>query len=103
MNHSEIETREDLKKYLSNTTVENTFIKFGATWCGPCKAIAPTIKSLNEQCAKANKVLNFIDCHLFLSDFLPLYGILRCFIKLRLMNEFPHVKKKYEKNRKKVK
>ena len=61
MNHSEIETREDLKKYLSNTTVENTFIKFGATWCGPCKAIAPTIKSLNEQCAKANKVLNFID------------------------------------------
>jgi thioredoxin 1 len=24
-------------------------IKFGAAWCGPCKAIAPTIKALKEK------------------------------------------------------
>jgi thiol-disulfide isomerase/thioredoxin len=58
---NKIETREDLKNYLKNSDCETTFIKFGATWCGPCKAIAPVIKSLNEQCTKANKVFNYID------------------------------------------
>jgi len=56
-----LETRDDLKNYLKNTTTETTFIKFGATWCKPCQMIAPVIKSLNEQVIKANKVLCYID------------------------------------------
>jgi thiol-disulfide isomerase/thioredoxin len=56
-----IETRDDLKNFLKNTTIETTIIKFGATWCKPCQMIAPTIKSLNEQVIKANKIINYID------------------------------------------
>ena len=59
LNH--LETRDDLKIFLKNTSVEMTFIKFGASWCKPCHMIAPTIKSLNEQVIKANKIINFID------------------------------------------
>lgn len=59
LNH--LETRDDLKIFLKNTLVETTFIKFGASWCKPCHMIAPTIKSLNEQVIKANKIINFID------------------------------------------
>jgi thioredoxin 1 len=56
-----IETRDDLKTFLKNTTIETTFIKFGATWCKPCQMIAPTIKSLNEQVILAKKIINYID------------------------------------------
>jgi len=50
-----LETREDLKTFLKNSPTENTFIKFGATWCRPCQMIAPMIHSLNEQVIKAKK------------------------------------------------
>jgi thioredoxin 1 len=56
-----IETRDDLKNFLKNTTIEITIIKFGATWCKPCQMIAPTIKSLNEQVIQAKKIINYID------------------------------------------
>lgn len=56
-----IETRDDLKNFLKETTTELTFIKFGATWCKPCHMIAPTINSLNDQVKKANINLNYID------------------------------------------
>ena len=56
-----LESRDDLKIFLKNTTIETTFIKYGASWCKPCHMIAPTIQSLNEQVLKANKVLNYID------------------------------------------
>ena len=56
-----IETRDDLKNFLRNTTIEITIIKFGATWCKPCQMIAPTIKSLNEQVIQAKKIINYID------------------------------------------
>ena len=56
-----IETRDDLKNFLKNTTIETTIIKFGATWCKPCHMIAPTINSLNEQVLKAKKIINYID------------------------------------------
>ena len=56
-----LETREDLNNFLKNSPTENTFIKFGATWCRPCQIIAPTIQSLNEQVIKAKKKLTYID------------------------------------------
>ena len=43
-----IKTREELKTYLNNTTFDTTILKFTATWCGPCKIIAPTIEELNN-------------------------------------------------------
>jgi thiol-disulfide isomerase/thioredoxin len=56
-----METREDFKNYLRDSECETTIIKFGATWCTPCQKIKPTIKALNEQCKKMNKVYNYID------------------------------------------
>lgn len=54
-------SRDDLKIFLKNTTIETTFIKYGASWCKPCHMIAPTIESLNQQVMKANIIFNFID------------------------------------------
>ena len=59
--YQNIETRDDLKNFLKETTIEITFIKFGATWCKPCHMIAPTIQTLNEQVKKAKINMNYID------------------------------------------
>jgi len=56
-----METREDFKNYLRDSTCETTIIKLGATWCNPCQKIKPTLTALNEQCKKMNKVYNYID------------------------------------------
>ena len=55
-----IESRDDLKNFLKETTIETTFIKFGATWCKPCHMIAPTIQSLNDQVKKAKININYL-------------------------------------------
>jgi len=70
-----IETRDDLKNFLKNTTVDTTIIKFGATWCKPCQMIAPTIKSLNEEVIKAKKIINYIDLDVDKSS--DLYAFMR--------------------------
>ena len=50
-----LENRESLKSYLSETKYETTIIKLTATWCGPCKKIAPYVARLNQQyCEKFN-------------------------------------------------
>jgi thiol-disulfide isomerase/thioredoxin len=59
--YQNIKTRDDLKNFLKDTTIETTFIKFGATWCKPCHMIAPTIQTLNEQVKKAKISMNYID------------------------------------------
>jgi thiol-disulfide isomerase/thioredoxin len=44
-----LENREDLKAYLSLTKYDTTIIKLTASWCGPCKKIAPYVARLNKQ------------------------------------------------------
>ena len=43
-----LENREDLKEYLSETKYDTTIIKLTASWCGPCKKIAPYVSRLNQ-------------------------------------------------------
>ena len=47
-----LENRADLKEHLANTSHETTIIKLTASWCGPCKKIAPYVAKLNEEYAK---------------------------------------------------
>ncbi len=56
-----METREDLKKYLKETTCDTTIIKLTATWCRPCKMIEPVIHQLNEQYMSRNLNYEYIE------------------------------------------
>ena len=73
LNH--LKLRDDLKIFLKNTSVETTFIKFGASWCKPCHTIGPIIKSLNEQVKKANLKLNYFD--LDVDECVDLYSFMK--------------------------
>ncbi len=42
-----LETREDLQRHLAETKFDTTIIKLTASWCGPCKKIAPYVTTLN--------------------------------------------------------
>lgn len=43
-----VETEEDFDKIIQKSYVNNIiiFMKFGATWCGPCKQIAPFFEKI---------------------------------------------------------
>ena len=86
-----IKTREDLKKHLTDTPYATTILKFTATWCGPCKTIAPTIKTLLEQYKSKN--FEYIEIDVDVST--DLYAM---FKKHKMLNGIPTVMsfKKYE-------
>ena len=78
----EIQTREDLRTYLANTEHETTIIKLTASWCGPCKKIAPFVSRLNEMYSKHNFKYLEID----VDDALDLYAF---FKKMKMANGVP--------------
>ena len=50
-----LESRENLREFLSKTTYDTTIIKLTASWCGPCKKIAPYVNQLNEVYSKTHR------------------------------------------------
>jgi thioredoxin 1 len=61
VDHIIMETRDNLKKYLSETTSETTIIKFTATWCRPCRMIEPVIHQLNNEYEKRGVNYEYIE------------------------------------------
>jgi len=78
----ELQTREDLKRYLDNTEYETTIIKLTASWCGPCKKIAPVVNRLNDIYSKYHFEYMEID----VDDALDLYAF---FKKMKMANGVP--------------
>ena len=78
-----IESREDLKIYLENTDYETTIIKLTASWCGPCKQIAPYVHRLNEAYTKK---CNFEYIEIDVDQSLDLYAF---FKKMKMANGVP--------------
>lgn len=81
-----METRDDLKKHLRETTAETTIIKLTATWCRPCKIIEPTIHSLNEQYMSKN--INYEYIELDVDNAMDLYSF---FKKMKMANGIPSI------------
>jgi thiol-disulfide isomerase/thioredoxin len=78
-----IESREQLKDHLENTNYETTIIKLTASWCGPCKKIAPHVKTLNETFGKR---YSYEYIEIDIDDALDLYAFLK---KMKMANGVP--------------
>ena len=79
----EITNREQLKEYLSKTDFDTTIIKLTATWCGPCKKIAPFVQQLNRE---YSKTYSFEYIEIDIDDALDLYAF---FKKMKMANGVP--------------
>jgi len=78
-----LENREDLKTYLANTEYDTTIIKLTASWCGPCKKIAPYVARLNEA---YRQKYNFEYIEVDIDQSLDLYAF---FKKMKMANGVP--------------
>jgi thioredoxin 1 len=78
-----LENREDLKQYLCETKYDTTILKLTATWCGPCKKIAPYVSRLNEA---YRRQYNFEYIELDVDQSLDLYAF---FKKMKMANGVP--------------
>jgi len=79
-----IKSREELKDYLMNTKCQTIILKFTATWCGPCKQIAPLINTLNNNYKKNNYDYEYIEIDI--DECLDLYAF---FKKKKMVNGVP--------------
>jgi thioredoxin 1 len=69
-----ITNRNQLNTILKNGQI--TIIKAGATWCGPCKQIAPLVNKLLGQMAENVKILHLdVDKAQNLSSFLRINAV----------------------------
>jgi thiol-disulfide isomerase/thioredoxin len=78
-----LENREQLKEHLSKTRYETTIIKLTASWCGPCKKIAPYVNQLNEIYSKTH---SFQYIEIDVDNALDLYAF---FKKMKMANGVP--------------
>lgn len=78
-----LESREDLRKYLSITKNDTTIIKLTASWCGPCKKIAPYVARLNEA---YRQIHDFEYIEVDVDESLDLYAF---FKKMKMANGVP--------------
>lgn len=89
------ETRDTFKEFLKNSNREVTILKFTATWCGPCKKIAPLVKQLLEK----HKNKNFRYYEIDVDDCFDTYAF---FKKKRMLNGIPafcvYYKSKYDED-----
>jgi len=89
------EDRDSFKEFIKNSNKEVTIIKFTATWCGPCKKIAPTVKNLLEKYKHSNFRYYEID----VDECFDTYAF---FKKKRMVNGIPafcvYYKSKYDED-----
>jgi thiol-disulfide isomerase/thioredoxin len=79
-----METREDLRNHLKNTTADTTIIKFTANWCRPCKMIQPVIEELNRFYTEKN--INYEYIEIDVDESTDIYAF---FKKMRMANGIP--------------
>jgi thiol-disulfide isomerase/thioredoxin len=46
---TDINTPTELYNFINNNASKPTIVKFGATWCGPCKKIEPLVERFYKQ------------------------------------------------------
>lgn len=78
-----LENRDDLRTHLATTKYETTIIKLTASWCGPCKKIAPYVSRLNEVYSKKYP---FEYIEIDVDESLDLYAF---FKKMKMANGVP--------------
>ena len=78
-----LENREDLRNYLSETKYDTTIIKLTASWCGPCKKIAPHVATLNKLYSQK---YDFEYIEIDIDESLDLYAF---FKKMKMANGVP--------------
>jgi thiol:disulfide interchange protein len=79
-----IKTRDELKEYLDRTPRQTIILKFTATWCGPCKQIAPLIHKLNAHYTQEKKDYEYIEIDI--DESFDLYAF---FKKKKMVNGVP--------------
>lgn len=68
-----LKTRQELKNHVKNHEV--VIVKFKAEWCGPCKKVAPHIKTLMETYNKINYVEVDVDDGSNIASYLKIRSI----------------------------
>lgn len=79
-----LKTRDELKDYLENTKCQTVILKFTASWCGPCKQIAPLITALNNNYKNKNTDYEYIEIDI--DECIDLYAF---FKKKKMVNGVP--------------